>query len=94
MPRSGYILREMAFQRTGHSRGTGQQFGGQNVQARLKNHRRGALPELLSVFDFALDDAAIAEIEAADFVRSLLDVGEIERAPGSVMMRAIRGQLD
>ncbi len=54
----------------------------------------GRLPELLSVFDFALDDAAIAEIEAADFVRSLLDVGEIERAPGSVMMRAIRGQLD
>ncbi|MEQ8248732.1 MAG: aldo/keto reductase [Alphaproteobacteria bacterium] len=51
------------------------------------------LTDLLSVFDFTLDEAARAEIDATDFVRSTLDIGEIERAPDSDMMRAIRGDI-
>ncbi len=52
------------------------------------------LPGALAVFDYALDDEDLATIEAAALVASPLDVGEIERAPDSVIMRAIRTHLD
>lgn len=48
------------------------------------------LDELLAIFDAPLNDDDVAEIEDASLVRSPLDVGEIERAPDSPMMRAIK----
>ena len=51
------------------------------------------LNELLAIFDAPLNDDDLAEIEAAGLVRSLLDVGEIERAPDSPMMSAIKDHV-
>jgi aryl-alcohol dehydrogenase-like predicted oxidoreductase len=48
------------------------------------------LSETLAVLDTPLTDLDLAEIEAACVMRSPLDIGEIERAPGSPMMRAIK----
>ncbi|NQV81568.1 MAG: aldo/keto reductase [Alphaproteobacteria bacterium] len=56
--------------------------------------KRDRLPETLAIFDYILDDEDLATIEAAALVASPLDVGEIERAPDSVIMRAIRKHLD
>jgi aryl-alcohol dehydrogenase-like predicted oxidoreductase len=51
------------------------------------------LSETLAVFDTPLADEDLAEIEAACLVRSPLDIGEIERAPDSPMMRAIKEHI-
>jgi len=52
------------------------------------------LKETLAVFEISLNDNDLAEIEAANLVRSPLDIGEIERAPDSPMMRAIKEHVD
>ncbi len=52
------------------------------------------LPETMAAFGVALTAGDIAEIEACAFVRSQQDVGEIERAPDSALMRAIRAHHD
>jgi aryl-alcohol dehydrogenase-like predicted oxidoreductase len=52
------------------------------------------LNETLAIFDAPLIDKDLAEIEAAGVVRSPLDIGEIEREPGSPMMRAIEDHVD
>ena len=51
------------------------------------------LAETLEVFDLALDAGDLATIEARGLRRSPLDVGEIERAPGSLMMQAIKDHV-
>ena len=48
------------------------------------------LSETRAVLDTRLTEVDLAEIEAVCTVRSPLDIGEIERAPGSSMMQAIK----
>jgi aryl-alcohol dehydrogenase-like predicted oxidoreductase len=52
--------------------------------------RANRIDETLRLLDVHLDDEDLAELEAGGLRRSALDVGEIERAPDSMMMRAIK----
>jgi len=52
------------------------------------------LPETLAAFEVALDDADLAAIETSGFAWSSLDAGDLERAPDSVLMQAIRAHHD
>ena len=51
------------------------------------------LKETLPIFATSLTDQDLAEIEKAAPARSPLDVGDIERAPDSIMMQAIKEHL-
>ena len=48
------------------------------------------LRETLPIFAVSLSDRDLAEIEEVAPARSPLDIGDIERAPGSIMMQAIK----